>query len=347
MPASPTDPAFDALLKHVAPEEIPASEDLTPPRDLAREAYDVVVVGDIMLGGRAEDAIAAFGPDYPFDAVRPLLRRASVVLGNLEGPFAPSELKQPRQHSYAVDPARSTALARAGFHAVTLANNHLMDCGREGVRRTLDAVRGAGLSPIGAGRDEIEAHSPLVRGRFGFLAYYWNRRCAAGRNQPGGAIDTPDRLEADIRALRNRVDRIVVTFHWGIPYEREPLPEDRRKARFAIECGADLVIGHHPHCVQPFEIYRGRPIFYSVGNFSFGSGNSKAEGLLLGARFGTSIEVDVHPLYVKNRDPRVNYQPKALRGAAAKRWISILASISGEHGKHLREEDGRGRLRFP
>jgi len=353
----PGGPGFEEILKHVSPEEIPASSDLLSADELegslgATPGYDLVAVGDIMLGGRAEEPIATFGPDYCFHAVRPILRRSAVVLGNLEGPLAPDELKQPRNHSYAVKPERAGALARAGISVVTLANNHLMDCGREGVLRTIEAVERAGVAVVGAGAAERLAHRPVVRSaggrRLGILGYYWNRRCAAGPNLPGGAIDTPDRLEADIRGLRRLADRVIVTFHWGIPYEREPLAEDRAKARFAVDCGADLVIGHHPHWIQPFEIHRGRPIFYSVGNFAFGSGNSRAEGLLLGARFGEGdgIELEVFPLYVKNRDPRVHYQPKALRGRGAERTLRFLSGLSGPHGKELRLEEGKGRIRL-
>ena len=113
----------------------------------------------------------------------------------------------------------------------------------------------------------------------------------------------------------------------------------------AVECGADVVIGHHPHVIQPFEVHRGRPIFYSIGNFTFGSRNSRAEGLLLGVRFEEShTVVHAHPLYVKNRDPRVRYQPKGLRGAGAERILRRLAEMSGAMGAHLRIDRGRGSL---
>jgi poly-gamma-glutamate capsule biosynthesis protein CapA/YwtB (metallophosphatase superfamily) len=137
----------------------------------------------------------------------------------------------------------------------------------------------------------------------------------------------------------------VVTFHWGVPYEREPSSEDRAKARFAVDCGADAVVGHHPHIIQPFEIYRGRPIFYSVGNFAFGSGNSRAEGLLVGLRFeAEKTVVHVHALYVKNRDPRVNYQPKVLTGKSAERVLARLAEISGDSATFLKVQNGRGHI---
>ena len=126
---------------------------------------------------------------------------------------------------------------------------------------------------------------------------------------------------------------------------REPSDADRAKARFAVQCGADIVIGHHPHIVQPFEIYGGRPIFYSLGNFTFGSGNSRGESLLLGVRFEQSkTVVHVYPAYVKNRDPRVNYQPKVLRGNGAQRILQALMQISGDDGTRLKIENSRGVL---
>ena len=154
-------------------------------------------------------------------------------------------------------------------------------------------------------------------------------------------MDPPDALAWDIGSLRPLVDRIVVTFHWGVPYEREPSAETRAKARLAIDYGADLVIGHHPHIVQPAEVYRARPIFYSVGNFAFGSGNSRAEGLAVGVRFEPQETiVDAFPLYVKNRDPRVNYQPKVLHGRGAERVLRQL-------GDRFTIDNGRVRLTLP
>ena len=123
--------------------------------------------------------------------------------------------------------------------------------------------------------------------------------------------------------------------------------ENRARARFAVDCGADVVIGHHPHIVQPFEIYHGCPIFYSVGNFTFGSRNSHAEGLLVAIRFeDLQTTVNAYPLYVKNRDPRVRFQPKVLKGAGADRALRRLAEISGPAGAELTVQAGRGILRL-
>jgi poly-gamma-glutamate capsule biosynthesis protein CapA/YwtB (metallophosphatase superfamily) len=345
---------LQALLKHVSFDEIPSSVDLLSGRVLEEQLSalsepppSVIVVGDIMLGGRAKKAVVEFGPDYPFDGVLPLLRRAPIVLGNLEGPFADKARKQQRNFSYRVDVRLASSLSRAGINVVTLANNHLVDCGRSGVLETLDALSNANVLALGAGTNERTAHAPVILQaggmRIGLLGYYWNRRTAATADRPGSAMDPPEALGADIRGLREHADRIVVTFHWGVPYEREPSPEDRAKAHFAVDCGADAVVGHHPHIVQPFEIYRGCPIFYSVGNFAFGSGNSRAEGLLVGFRFENNrTVVNVYPLYVKNRDPRVNYQPKVLAGRAAERVLTELMKISNDSAKFMKLQNGRG-----
>lgn len=349
-------PQFQELLRHVPAEEIPASNDLFSRDELEAFvnthglSYSFIAVGDIMVGERADEPIEKYGTSYPFRSVLPLLNTAPFVFGNLEGPLAPAAWKRPRNHAYAVKPERAQALRCAGIDLMTLANNHLTDCGPEGVLETLRALECAGIAAVGAGINEHVAHLPVIRNvsgeRVAFLGFYWHRRCAAKRNAPGAALDTPDRIESDIGGIRAQVDRIVVAFHWGIPYQREPLPEDRAKARFAIECGADIVIGHHPHVIQGFEIYRGRPIFYSVGNFAFGTGNSRAESLLLGIRFCESRRtlVDVFPIYVKNRDPRVNYQPKVLNGEAQARILALLAKLSGPHAEALKMEAAWARL---
>jgi hypothetical protein len=347
------------LLRFVPSNEIPISEDLFSAdlldghlASLREPPLSLIVVGDIMLGGRARRRIKEQGRDYPFSAVLPILRRAPIVLGNLEGPLAQKAQKVNRNFSYRVKPKSASSLLRAGINVVTLANNHLVDCGREGVLETLHALAVAGVTPLGAAANEQAAHEPVIREanglRIGLLGYYWNRRCAATANLPGSAMGIFEELETDIRKLRRKVERVVVTFHWGRPYKAEPSPRARAKAHFAIDCGAHAVVGHHPHIIQAFEIYRRCPIFYSIGNFAFGSGNSRAEGLMLGFRFEEARTlVNVYPLYVKNRDPRVNYQPKLLRGDAADRMLRHLTEISMQGGRLLKIEGGTGKLDLP
>jgi len=350
---------MQTLLRFVPSKEVPVSEDLFSAdllenhlATLGEPPLSLIVVGDIMLGGRARHRIKEHGRDYPFGAVLPILQRAPIVLGNLEGPLAQKAQKLDRNFSYRVKPKAASSLLRAGINVVTLANNHLVDCGREGVLETLEALAVAGVAPLGAAANEQAAHEPVIREagglRIGLLGYYWNRRCAATAKLPGSAMGVFEELETDIRKLRSQVDRVVVTFHWGRPYKPEPSPRARAKALFAIDCGAHAVVGHHPHIVQELEIYRRCPIFYSIGNFAFGSGNSQAEGLMIGFRFEDArTVVNVYPLYVKNRDPRVNYQPKVLRGDAAERMLRRLIQISPRGGTFLEIARGTGKLELP
>jgi hypothetical protein len=335
--------SFARLTRHVSPDDVPADGDLMTAADVARwvgaraePPLDLLVGGDVMLGGRAKQLLTTHGGRYPFAALRPLFDRARTVLANLEGPVAREASRQDRRFSYRVAPWTAEVLADAGVRLVTLANNHLMDCGREGVTETLRVLARAGVQAVGAGADTVAAHAPAILdgsdGSIGVLGYYWNRRCAATSRLPGGAMDDDASLERDITALRPRVDLLVVTSHWGVPYERIPAEAERARARRAIELGADAVVAHHPHVVQPLEIHRGRPIFYSVGNLAFGSGNSKAEGLLVGLRREPgALVVEVYALYVKNRDPRVDYQPRLMRGSAARHLFGKLGEPSDEH----------------
>ncbi|WP_457091626.1 CapA family protein [Microvirga sp. P5_D2] len=320
---------------------IPEDGDFVDPDELARHIakssspYDVSAVGDVMPGMRMRHRIRKFGEDYPFAWVKPILAGSSVVTGNLEGPFSKEseKLETTRNFSYQVNPKLVSVINRGGFNAMTIANNHIQDCGRGGVIETIDALDKYHIQAYGGGRNEGSAHTPAiwdgVRNRIGLLGYYWNGRTAARGDLPGSARDLSHLVQRDMALLRPLVDRIVVMVHWGIPYERSPLEEDRAKARRFIDLGADAVIGHHPHILQPIEIYKGRPILYSVGNFAFGSGNSKAESILPCLRFHQSgIEMDVFPIYVQNRDPRLNYQPKVIGGTSGRATIDRLLSMS-------------------
>lgn len=344
-----------------APDAIvPADQDLLQAkalearlRDRGDPPYDLVVVGDVMTGLRMRHRIRRYGPGYVFAAVKPLFERAAVAVGNLEGPLAEraEHEKTTRGFSYQVDPQSAEVLRLAPFHVLSIANNHIIDCGRDGVRETLATLESQGIAAIGGGLEERYAHDPTVlltrNGRLGLLGYCANARTAARPGLPGSAWDLPERVERDIGALKPHVERIAVLVHWGAPYERTPQEADRERARRFIDCGADLVIGHHPHVIQPFEIHRGRPIFYSIGNFAYGSGNSRAESLLVGVRFGPQeTQLDVYPVYVKNRDPRLDYQPKVLCGEAGRATLDRLRTLSGAQGEALEISDDCARLRL-
>jgi len=151
------------LVKHVPLDEIPETESLFSGADLEEhlrkldgKTLSLVAVGDIMLGGRSRKFINEFGPGYVFEGVRPLLKLAPIGLANLEGPIAREAEKLDRNYSYRVKPKLSGAMLKAGINVVTLANNHLLDCGREGVLETLHALKEIGVAAIGAGEKVAE-----------------------------------------------------------------------------------------------------------------------------------------------------------------------------------------------
>jgi poly-gamma-glutamate capsule biosynthesis protein CapA/YwtB (metallophosphatase superfamily) len=353
------EPGIQTLLKFVPPKETPASEDLFSAEllenhlaALGEPPLSMIAVGNIMLRGRARRRIKKPGQDDPFSAVLPILQRAPIILGNLEGPLAQMTQKQNQNFSYRLKPEAVSPFSRAGINVMTLANNQPVDCGREGILETLEALAVAGITPLGTAANGSAGHEPVIRKagglQIGLLGYHWNRRCTATANLPGSAMGVFEELESDIYKLRRQVDRVVVTFDWGHPNKSEPSPRARAKALFAIDCGAHAVVGHHPHIIQALEIYRRCPIFYSIGNFAFSSGNNGAEGLMIGFRFeDAGTIVNVFPLYVSNRDRLVNNQPKLLKRDAAEQMLRRLIEISARGGRLLKIDGGKGKLDLP
>ncbi|MES2257650.1 MAG: CapA family protein [Pseudomonadota bacterium] len=253
----------------------------------------LLLVGDLVLDEP--------DPDLFFDKARAALRAGDIVVGHVETPYTlRGQELQSDIPAEAADPAKLGALARAGFHAASLAGNHVFDRGTEGVEDTVAALRENGIAPFGAGRNLDEARLPAIleRGgkRFGFLSYNcvgpkdsWAGASKGGcayvhvlsHYEPEGANpggpplaytfahpDTVESMQADIEALRPQVDVLVVALHKGLVHTPGTLAMyERPVAKAAIDAGADIVVGHHSHIMRGVEIYRGKPIFHGLGNF--------------------------------------------------------------------------------
>ncbi len=266
---------------HTPPEGIPAPEVVTLPV-LSSNSLQVVSVGDILLADASQKTLEAHGYDWPFKAVQPLLSRADLILGNLEGPITDhkKKLDKTKGYAYRARKASAGALKRAGFHGLSLANNHILDFGVQGMMDTLDVVKSNGMVPFGAGAGVDEARRGVVFDlggfRIGVLGYsepfnsYKKRGWFAEEDHPGCAALTEEALKEDLARMKKHADYVVVSVHWGVNYQ-EVTPYQRRMGKVAIELGADLVNGHHPHIAQGIEIHQGKPILYSVGNFVFGT----------------------------------------------------------------------------
>ena len=253
----------------------------------------LMMVGDLVLDEP--------DPDFFFEAARTVLHSADLLVGHVETPYTlRGQELQSDIPAEAADPAKLAALKRAGFHGASLAGNHVFDRGAEGIEDTVCGLRENGIAAFGAGPDLAAARAPAILEkngkRFGFLSYNcvgpkdsWASATKAGcawvhvlshyeqeGANPGGppliyTFATPASLEAmqaDIEALRAQVDVVVVALHKGLVHTPAQLAMyERPVARAAIEAGADIVVGHHPHISRGIEFYKGKPIFHGLGNF--------------------------------------------------------------------------------
>lgn len=308
----------------------------------------VAAVGDIMLGGTAAPELARYGYDYPFKRVGDLIRGADVAFANLEGPLTDRGTAQVKEYVFRSPPQYvAPALARAGFDVVSLANNHSMDYGVEGLRDTIDALTRAGIRHAGAGVNLAAARTPAIvdaRGtRVAVLAYsltfpeeFW-----AGDARPGTAFGHEAQVRADVAAARRRASVVLVSFHWGREGESEPRDYQRRLGHAAIDAGAAAVLGHHPHVLQGVEQYHGGVILYSLGNFVFGSYNPDAARsvvAVLRLHAGRVRSVALYPIDVLNTE--VVFQPHRLTGAAAGEVVARLQRLSRALGTTVDDRAG-------
>ena len=238
-------------------------------------------------------------------AVRKLIEGADLAIANFENP-APD---QPRYHTsgtvFSADPALITGLADAGIDYVSLANNHIRDAGGSGLLQTIANLTKAGIASSGSGRNLAAARRPglfTVRGtKVAILAY---DAIAAGYHATttriGSAPLVASYVRADVRAARAAGADLVIVFpHWGTEYQSKPFPAQQKLARMIIDAGADMVIGNHAHWAAAMEVYKGKPIWYALGNFVFDQTWSEPtmEGITLELTFrgATLAQVRIRP----------------------------------------------------
>ncbi|OXM16915.1 CapA family protein [Paenibacillus herberti] len=248
--------------------------------------------GDILLASKVAGLMDSKGLDYPFAGAAQYLSKPDLTAGNLETPITTKgKPAQDKQFVFKGKPDYLKPLKKAGFDVVTLANNHTLDQGEEGLLDTMKYLDEADVPHVGGGRNDKEAYAPVVLERGGIkVAYVGVSRVLptvdwkAGPNKAGvaEAYDSA-RAEAAIRAARSKADLVVVMVHWGKERADQPVDHQKLLARNFIDAGADLIIGSHPHVLQGFELYKGKWIAYSLGNFIFTSNsnsNTSESGVL-------------------------------------------------------------------
>ncbi len=264
-----------------------------PPPEPIRTDGQVTLgaVGDVLMHGAVKQSAAVHGAgaadagySWLFAPIADLLSQPDLTFANLETPIAPQASRGARAFVFDAPPAVISALQHAGIHLVSVANNHAFDQGRAGFEETLRSLDAAGMAYLGAGRAPHPAGPVRIERnglKLAFLGYSY------GFNQDGNACPAakagaPACLQAaeidrasvldEVRAAAADADAVVVSLHWGVEYEQQPRAQDVELAHRLADAGALVVLGHHPHVLQPLELYRradGRMavIAYSLGNF--------------------------------------------------------------------------------
>jgi poly-gamma-glutamate capsule biosynthesis protein CapA/YwtB (metallophosphatase superfamily) len=287
-------------------------------------------------------------PGYPFRAVLPELRAADLVFGNLECPLSTRGRPMSNDQCYCASPDFGAALADASFRVVSFANNHCMDYGDAAFLDTLDVLEENGIAVVGAGRTLRAARRPAIfdlRGvRVAFLGYTMvgPERAFAVDGECGAVPLNPLLVAQDITSIRLDVDLVILSVHWGGEMVARPQTRLVDFAHELIDAGADAILGHHPHVPGSVEIYRGRPIVYSLGNFCFGHDHGYwADNMIV------KLTVDASGVHSLELTPigggdGGRYQPYVLRNGASGDFRRHLALLSEPFGARV-EAGGEGR----
>ncbi len=253
---STTDPA------HSAPEQ------REQPQILRR--VHLVAVGDVMLDRGVGSTLRSRGCESILSGVRDRLNAADITFCNLESPLSTRGPRAPSDCVFRAEPRAVGVLKDGGFDIVSVANNHMLNSGRRALLDTLDILDRNGILYCGARRAPKTAWWPtyLEAGglKIGFMAY---TDLSFGHGSDNKVAPDLSNLVQAVKAADNKCDLLVVSFHWGEEYFRDPTQRQRRVARVAVDAGADLILGHHPHVLEGLAAYKGVPILYSMGNFVF------------------------------------------------------------------------------
>ena len=239
-------------------------------------SVQILFVGDIMLdrGIRyySQKAAEDRANDFVFEKIHGKLLENNLVVGNLEGPITnnssvsiTAETETPNSFFFTFDPSWAKTLFDNKIRLVNLGNNHILNFGAAGLAETKNYLKEAGVDYFGAPDYPKNIATEINGVKITFINY--NEFSAYAEIEESSVIE--EIKKTSLRRAESKTDIIIVYTHWGAEYMPEPAPEIKKLARAFIDAGADLIIGSHPHVIQPIEIYKGKRIYYSLGNFIF------------------------------------------------------------------------------
>ncbi|PTM58286.1 CapA family protein [Desmospora activa] len=283
----------------------------------AEDLLTLTMVGDMMFGRFVEKAGERHGYENLFQNVQPYFQESDLVTGNFENPVLlgdpedyPEADKDIVFHSPPEVPA---ALKKVGFTSVNLANNHTTDYGAPGLMDTLSTFRDAGLPTVGAGSDRYDAQQVLYQEVNGLkvatvgVTDVYAKGGTVKRDFPGVIPARPETSLPLIEKAKKNADLVIVQVHWGVEYDNNVHPRQKDLGRAMVDAGADIIVGHHPHVLEPIEFYKGSVIMYSLGNFIFDQGWSRTRETAL-VQYKLSKDgkarLEVHPMVIREGKPR-------------------------------------------
>ncbi|MEM1505372.1 CapA family protein [Domibacillus sp. 8LH] len=311
-------------------DETTASQKETTPVSIT-----VSAAGDFTLG---TDETFTYAGSFPDEAERNglahftkglngIFERDDLTTVNLETTLTEATEKAEKKFRFKGDPEYTQILTNAGIEAVNVANNHIFDYLEQGYEDTKANLKAANIGFFGYEDSFLTEVKGVKVGALGYEGW-------------ADTVEIRDQVKKDIAQMREKGAAIVIVhFHWGV--ERSYVPEESQKtlARFAVDAGADLVVGHHPHVVQGIEEYNGKFIVYSLGNFMFGGNRNPSDKdtyvfqqtfEVKDGKLTDGKDINVVPFSISSRTDRNDYQPTLLQGAERERVMEKILDVSGQ-----------------
>ncbi|MHB1135660.1 MAG: CapA family protein [Coriobacteriia bacterium] len=359
LPASEPAPVTAAVskpsmtVKPAVPSEPTASAEPTiPALPSGPGTITIAAVGDMHFDRNVRRYIGQNGGASPLKHVAERLAAADIAVGNLESTISDlGERNAEKDYTFKGDPRGIEGLTLAGFDFLSLANNHVLDCGPEAMLDSIARLDSAGIGHAGAGADKGVAWTPAVREIDGttvaFLGFshilpagFVATDARAGFARGRGNMDA---VEDAIRAAKEQYDYVLVSFHWGVEKEDYVNGDQVADAHRAIDAGADMVLSHHPHVIQAMEYYNGKFIAYSMGDFVFDHYSRKTgEAFILEAELGPAGVANVRavPVYLDDTYGIPDY----VTGSAANVILERLKVLSAERRTTVTIDGGIARI---
>ncbi len=243
------------------------------------EKLKLLFAGDLMLDRGVRIDIEKNGTDYPFEEVKKIFKTSDATIANFEctacdTSFIPSNKK----FTFRTKPEWLSSLHKNGITHVSLANNHSSDYGEEGIKETANNLKQYGINYVGYSSDKNSSCSPVIIKRntnnVAIFSASFLRQDSISFICNGNVYLLSERIKTFKESHPDYL--VIICLHWGIEMRLIPTPDQVKQAHLLINAGADAIIGHHPHVVQTIELYQGRYIFYSIGNFIFDNNHSPA-----------------------------------------------------------------------